>query len=177
MVNGVIVGINNGVDAFEVRGSPHFEGPVPRSGIEKRTVVGQGQGRDRVHVMDPRAGLVAPDSDVVLCQEQGRETVAESGKSRYTFVVSMVVVVVVVVVDFPYTDFVVLMGSEEFITGNHHRLDGATGSSDQVFRRRRVVVIELIWVSGPETNTAVGGRAVEELSCKDEGGDVGGVGW
>ncbi|PON53766.1 hypothetical protein TorRG33x02_304520 [Trema orientale] len=125
--------------------------------------------------MNPRAALVAADLDVVLGREQRQKTVVQGGKGRNALVVLLVVVNVV---DFPNSDLVVLVGSKELIPGNHKRLDGAYGDGDRVFWRKRVAAAaELIRVSGPEANTAVGVGAVEELSGEDEGGDVGGVGW
>ncbi|PON46561.1 hypothetical protein PanWU01x14_250930 [Parasponia andersonii] len=125
--------------------------------------------------MNPRAALVAADLDVVLGREQRQQTVVQGGKGRNALVVLLVVVNVV---DFPNSDLVVLVGSKELIPGKHQRLDGAYGDRDRVFRWKRIAaVVELIRVSGPEANLAVGEGAVEELPGEDEGGDVGGVGW
>jgi len=65
-VNRVLVRVLYGLQTFEVRGSPDFERPVPGSGVEEGAVVGEREGGNGVHVMHPRALLVAAHLDVVL---------------------------------------------------------------------------------------------------------------
>lgn len=75
--------------------------------------MGKCEGGDGVHVMHPRALLVAANLDVVLGGEEFGEPVVERGKRGDAFVVVGVVIIITGLVGcFPDADFVVLVSRE-----------------------------------------------------------------
>lgn len=136
----------------------------------------QSQRRHGVHVVHPRAFLVAPDFHVVLRVQYFASSIPKSGQSGETLVLHDLIMIHVVIggFDLPDSDFVVLVGAEEFVIGvNYHEgLDGAVSGGYEV------VVTDFLLVVGvvPGADFAVGGAGVEEFAGEGEAGYVGGGG-
>lgn len=79
--------------------------------------MGQGEGGDGVHVVNPGALLVPPNLNVVLGEQDFGDAVAERGESGHA---CEPLLVVVVGGDSPDADFVVLVCGEELVGVDHY---------------------------------------------------------